>query len=306
MTRVAMQPALGRAKDAGPGYRPIREATFGQDVWRRFRRNRMAVAGLGIVAALCLLAVFAPIVAPYDPTRVNFSLQFNPPTLAHPFGADRIGRDILSRVIFGARISLLIGLVPSTIAMFIGSVLGVLAGFYGRWVETLIMRLADVVLAFPSIILAMVVTYILGPNLFTLFIALSVVNWAGAARVVRSQALSLKERDFVTAAQAIGVRDRRIMFRHIIPNCLAAILVLFTLAIPAAIMAEAGLSFLGVGAQPPTPSWGLMIQEGQENIFSAPWASIFPGLAILVVVLGFNFAGDGLRDAIDPYLKGKM
>ncbi len=168
------------------------------------------------------------------------------------------------------------------------------------------MRLGDIVMAFPSLILAMVVTYTLGASLFTLFIALSVVGWAGAARVVRSQTLSLKQRDFVTASRAVGVGQSGIMFRHIIPNCLAPILILLTLGIPGAIMAEAGLSFLGVGAQPPTPSWGLMVNEGQEYLFSAPWAPIFPGLAILVTVLAFNFVGDGLRDALDPFLKGRM
>ena len=168
------------------------------------------------------------------------------------------------------------------------------------------MRLGDIVMAFPSLILAMVVTYTLGASLFTLFIALAVVGWAGAARVVRSQTLSLKQRDFVLASRSVGVGQSGIMFRHIIPNCLAPILILLTLGIPAAIMAEAGLSFLGVGAQPPTPSWGLMVNEGQEYLFSAPWASIFPGLAILVTVLAFNFVGDGLRDALDPFLKGRM
>jgi ABC-type dipeptide/oligopeptide/nickel transport system permease subunit len=290
-----------------PTYRlPLRQATLGREVWRRFRRNRSALLGLGIVVALLLMAALAPVVAPYDPIHVELDLQFSPPTVQHPFGADLYGRDLLSRVIYGARISLLIGFIPSAIAMLIGTVLGVLAGFYGRWANIVIMRLGDVVLAFPSIILAMVVTYVLGATLFALFIALSVVNWAGAARVVRSQVLSLKQQDFVAAARAIGVGDGRIMFRHIIPNCLAPILVLLTLAIPSAIMAEAGLSFLGVGAQPPTPSWGLMVREAQQYVFSAPWASIIPGFAILLTVLGFNFVGDGLRDAIDPYLKGRM
>jgi ABC-type dipeptide/oligopeptide/nickel transport system permease subunit len=200
----------------------------------------------------------------------------------------------------------MIGLVPPLIAVTIGATLGVLSAYYGGWVDALIMRLADVVLAFPSLLLAMVVTYTLGASLYTLFIALSVVGWASAARVVRSQTLSLKERDFVVACRAVGVGDGRVMFRHIIPNCLAPILVLLTLDIPEAIMAEAGLSFLGVGAQPPTPSWGLMINEAQQYVFSAPWASILPGVAILFTVLGFNFVGDGLRDAMDPYLKGKM
>ncbi|MBI5305166.1 MAG: ABC transporter permease [Chloroflexi bacterium] len=284
----------------------VRQSTFAQDIWRRFRRNRLALAGLGIVVALCIFATFAQNVAPYDPIEVNLDIQFDPPSLQHLFGADLYGRDLFSRVIYGARISLLIGFIPSAISMMIGAALGVLAAFYGRWVDTLIMRLADVVLAFPSIILAMVVTYTLGASLFTLFIALSVVGWAGAARVVRAQALAIKETDFVTASKSVGASDRRIMFNHIIPNCIAPILVLFTLSIPEAIMAEAGLSFLGVGAQPPTPSWGLMVNEAQQYVFNAPWASILPGLAILVTTLGFNFVGDGLRDAIDPYLKSKM
>ncbi len=283
-----------------------RPSSFSRDVWERFRRNRLALAGAGIVVVLCIVALAAQVVAPYSPTEVNLDIQFNPPSMLHPFGTDLYGRDLLSRVIYGARISLLIGFIPSAISMIIGAALGVLAAFYGRWVDTLVMRLADVVLAFPSIILAMVVTYTLGASLFTLFIALSVVGWASAARVVRSQALAVKETDFILASKSIGASDRRIMFRHIIPNCIAPILVLFTLNIPEAIMAEAGLSFLGVGAQPPTPSWGLMVNEAQQYVFSAPWASILPGVAILLTTLGFNFVGDGLRDAIDPYLKSKM
>ena len=285
---------------------PVRQITFGQDVWRRFRRNRLAVFGAGLVGLLVVVALFAPLIAPYSPTLVQLNAQFEPPSAAHPFGTDFYGRDILSRVIYGARISLVIGLVPTLMAMLFGKAIGVLSGFQGGWVDTLLMRLGDVVMAFPSLILAMVVTYTLGASLFTLFIALSVVGWAGAARVVRSQTLSLKQRDFVTASRAVGVGRAGIMFRHILPNCLAPILILLTLGIPGAIMAEAGLSFLGVGAQPPTPSWGLMVNEGQEYLFSAPWASIFPGLAILVTVLAFNFVGDGLRDALDPFLKGRM
>ena len=284
----------------------VRQSTFAHDIWRRFRRNRLALAGLFIVIVLCIVAAFADYVAPYSPVEVNLDIQFDPPSLQHLFGTDLYGRDLLSRVIYGARISLLIGFIPSAISMLIGAVLGVLAAYYGRWVDTLIMRVADVVLSFPSIILAMVVTYTLGASLFTLFIALSVVGWAGAARVVRAQALAIKETDFVMASKSIGARNGRIMFNHIIPNCIAPILVLFTLNIPDAIMAEAGLSFLGVGAQPPTPSWGLMTNEAQQYVFNAPWASIMPGLAILFTTLGFNFVGDGLRDAIDPYLKSKI
>lgn len=285
---------------------PVRQITFGRDVWRRFRRNRLAVFGAFVVILLVAVSGLAAVVAPYSPTLVQLNQQFEPPSLPHPFGTDFYGRDILSRVIYGARISLMIGLVPTLMAMAFGTVVGVTGGFRGGWVDTLLMRLGDIVMAFPSLILAMVVTYTLGASLFTLFIALSVVGWAGAARVVRSQTLSLKQRDFVIASRAVGVGPAGIMFRHILPNCLAPILILLTLGIPGAIMAEAGLSFLGVGAQPPTPSWGLMVNEGQQYLFSAPWASIFPGLAILVTVLAFNFVGDGLRDALDPFLKGRM
>lgn len=284
----------------------IRQITFRQDVWRRFRRNRLALLGAGIVLALVLIAALARFFAPYSPTLVNLDAQLLPPSPQHLFGTDFFGRDILSRVIYGARISLVIGLVPTLMAMAFGAVVGVTGGFQGGWVDIVLMRLGDIVMAFPSLILAMVITYTLGASLFTLFIALSVVGWAGAARVVRSQTLSLKQREFITASRAVGVREAGIMFRHIIPNCLAPILILLTLGIPGAIMAEAGLSFLGVGAQPPTPSWGLMVNEGQTYLFSAPWASIFPGLAILVTVMAFNFVGDGLRDALDPFLRGRM
>lgn len=301
MSNLSPSPAAATILEA-----PVRQVTFGQDVWRRFRRNRLAVFGAGLICLLAVVAVLAPLIAPYSPTLVQLDAQFEPPSAAHPFGTDFYGRDILSRVLYGARISLVIGLVPTFMAMLFGTVIGVTGGFQGGWVDTVLMRLGDVVMAFPSLILAMVITYTLGASLFTLFIALSVVGWAGAARVVRSQTLSLKQRDFVTASRAVGVGRTGIMFRHILPNCLAPILILLTLGIPGAIMAEAGLSFLGVGAQPPTPSWGLMVNEGQEYLFSAPWASIFPGLAILVTVLAFNFVGDGLRDALDPFLKGRM
>lgn len=282
-----------------------RQLNFWFDVWRRFRQNRQAMLGMFMLAVLVFAAVFAGFVAPYDPVKINLKLQFDPPSPAHLFGTDFYGRDVLSRVIYGMRISLLIGLIPSFIAVAIGTVLGLLSGYHGRWTDTLIMRFADIILAFPSILLAMVVTYTLGASLYTLFIALSVVGWAEVARVVRSQTLSLKERDFVTASRSIGGSGQRIMFRHILPNTFAPVIVLLTLSIPGAILAEAGLSFLGVGAQPPTPSLGLMVSEGQQYLFKAPWASVMPGAAILFVVLAFNFAGDGLRDAMDPYLKGR-
>jgi ABC-type dipeptide/oligopeptide/nickel transport system permease subunit len=187
--------------------------------------------------------------------------------------------------------------------MVLGSVLGIISGYYGGKVDTAIMRVADMVMAFPSLLLAMAVMYTLGANLYNIFIALSIVGWAGTARVVRAQTLSIKEKEFVEAARAIGVKNWIIMIRHIFPNCVAPLLVLLTLGIPEAIMSEASLSFLGVGAQPPTPSWGLMISNGKEYLFSAPWVAITPGFAILIIVLAFNFLGDGLRDALDPFMK---
>lgn len=299
-TTAPRVPALGTG-----AFQSAPQFSFWIDAWRRFRRQRQAMVGIVMLAILVLAAVFAPYIAPYDPLKVNLKLQFDPPSLQHLFGTDFYGRDVLSRVIHGMRISLIIGFVPSMIAVAIGTVLGLLSGYHGRWTDALIMRLADIILAFPSILLAMVVTYTLGASLYTLFIALSVVGWAEVARVVRSQTLSLKERDFIAASRAIGGGGGRIMFRHILPNSFAPVIVLLTLSIPGAILAEAGLSFLGVGAQPPTPSLGLMVSEGQQYLFKAPWASIMPGFAILFAVLAFNFAGDGLRDAMDPYLKGR-
>ncbi|AYO29787.1 ABC transporter permease [Biomaibacter acetigenes] len=281
----------------------LQGTTFIREVWYRFRRNKMAMVGAITIILLIFVAVFAPWVAPYDPYKVDLKEQFIAPGAKYFLGTDMYGRDVLSRVIFGTRISLIIGLVPSIISMVLGSVLGIISGYYGGKVDTAIMRVADMVMAFPSLLLAMAVMYTLGANLYNIFIALSIVGWAGTARVVRAQTLSIKEKEFVEAARAIGVKNWIIMIRHIFPNCVAPLLVLLTLGIPEAIMSEASLSFLGVGAQPPTPSWGLMISNGKEYLFSAPWVAISPGFAILIIVLAFNFLGDGLRDALDPFMK---
>ncbi len=267
------------------------------------RQNKIAAFSALVILLILLAAIFAPLVAPYDHLEQSLADRLKDPSAAHWLGTDELGRDVLSRIIFGARISLTIGLVPTLISMAIGTVLGLCAGFYGGKTDFIIMRLADVMLAFPSLLLAMVVMYTMGGGLVNIFIALSLVNWAGTARIVRSQTLSLKEKEFVEAARSMGVGKWTIMFRHILPNCLPSLIVLFTLNIPAAILSEASLSFLGIGAQPPSPSWVLMAVRGKKYLFSEPWLSIAPSAAIMVVVLAFNFLGDGLRDILDPYLK---
>lgn len=267
------------------------------------RSNKLAAFSAVVILLFILLTVCANLVAPYDPSKIDLLLRLKGPSAAHWFGTDDCGRDILSRILYGGRISLQIGLIPTFISMVIGSVLGLVSGYFGKKTDFIIMRIADVVLAFPSLLLAMVIMYTLGASMLNLFIALSVISWAGTARVIRSQTLSIKETEFIEAARSMGVKRWVILFRHILPNCLPSLIVLFTLNIPASILTEASLSFLGVGAQPPDTSWGLMISQGQQYFFQSPWMIIAPGAAILVVVLAFNFLGDGLRDAIDPYSK---
>ncbi len=277
--------------------------TFWQELFKSLKKDKMALMGGVVIILFILMALFAPLIAPYDPYKVNLNLQFQNPSSTYWIGTDMYGRDVLSRIIYGSRISLLIAFVPTTISMFIGIILGIISGYYGGKTDFIIMTISDIVLSFPSLLLAMVVMYTLGASLLNIFIALSIVGWAGIGRVVRSQTLSLKNKEFVEAAKAVGVKDHIIMIRHILPNCIPQLIVLFTLNIPGSILSEASLSFLGVGAQPPASSWGLMVSNGKEYLFNAPWVTISPGIAILIVVLAFNFLGDGLRDALDPYLK---
>lgn len=273
-----------------------------RSILNMFRRNKAALLGLILILLIALLAIFAPLVARYDPDAIDLINMRKAPSGAHWFGTDDLGRDVFARVIYGSRTSLLIGLVPSMISLVLGTVLGLMAGYMGKWVDGLIMRLADVVLAFPSLLLAMVVMYTLGASLLNMFIALSIINWAGTARVVRAQTLSLKEKEFVEAARSMGVSRAMIVLRHILPNCLPNLIVLFTLDIPGAIMWESSMSFLGVG-DPNAASWGLMVSQGKQYAYMCPWLILAPGLAILITVMAFNFLGDGLRDAIDPYMK---
>jgi peptide/nickel transport system permease protein/oligopeptide transport system permease protein len=268
-----------------------------------FLTNRFAMAGAAVILLFVIIAVFAPLFSPYDPYALNFDNRLAPMSGEHLLGTDMFGRDVLSRIFYGARISLVIGLVPSAAALAIGTVLGLIAGYMGKAADFIIMRLADVVLSFPSLLLAMVIMYTLGASLLNLFIALSIIDWGVTARTVRAQTLSFREKEFVEAAQALGVKKRKIMFRHILPNCVPSLMVILTLDIPMAVLAEAGLSFLGVGAQPPQASWGLMVSENKSYLFSAPWVALAPGIAIVLLVLAFNFVGDGLRDALDPYMQ---
>ncbi|MBR2770342.1 MAG: ABC transporter permease, partial [Solobacterium sp.] len=243
---------------------------------------------------------FAPLLTPYSWEEMDLIHRLNPPSAAHLFGTDEAGRDIFTRMLYGSRVSLLVGILPSMVSLAIGSLLGVTAGYYGGWLDAVIMRLADIVLAFPSMLLAMVLMYMLGGGLFNVFLTLSLVNWASAARIIRAETLQLKEREFVESARAIGVRSPKIIFRHILPNCVPTIIVLFTLNIPDSILTESSLSFLGLGVQPPAASWGLMVNAGRQFFYTSPWLCLFPGIAVMIIVLAFHFLGDGLRDILDP------
>ena len=267
------------------------------------KKNKLAAFSLLVIVLICVVAAAAPLIAPYDPNAPAITNRFAAPSAEHWFGTDELGRDVFSRLLYGTRISIMIGLVPTLISMTIGTILGLAGGFYGGKIDFVIMRFADIVLAFPSLLLAMVVMYTLGASLINIFIALSIVQWAGTARVIRSQTLSLKEKEFVEAARSLGVRKWIIMLRHILPNCIPNLIVLFTMNIPSAILSESSLSFLGIGAQPPSTRWGLMVYRGKSYLFNYPWLALIPGLAILIFVLAFNFLGDGVRDTLDPYMK---
>jgi ABC-type dipeptide/oligopeptide/nickel transport system permease subunit len=267
--------------------------------WYRLARDRWALAGLAVVAALACAALLAPWLAPADPTHGALTQSLRPPSGAFLLGTDAQGRDVLSRVLFGARLSLAVGLISQSIACALGLVLGLLAGYYGRWVDAAVMRVADITLAFPSLLLLIAIAAAVKPSLPVIFAVIGVVGWAGMARLVRGQVLVVRALEYVQAARALGASDTRIVTRHLLPNVIAPVVVAATLGIGGAIMAEAALSFVGLGAQPPTPSWGAMVAEGRDLLRVAPWVSLYPGLAIGVVVLGVNLLGDGLRDALD-------
>ncbi len=291
---------LGTRKTSGAGGR---SASLWRDAWRRLVRNRSAVAGGAIVLALVVMAVAAPLVAPYDPIAPSLQDRLCAPSRAHWLGTDDLGRDILSRIIFGARISLQVGILAVALALVIGTSLGLVAGYWGGLADNLIMRVMDVMLAFPSVLLAIAIVAIMGPSLGNAMVAIGIVSIPVYARIVRSSTLQVKANEYVEAARALGAGDARIIARHVLPNCMAPLIVQATLGIATAILDAAGLSFLGLGAQPPTPEWGAMLSGGRAFLRTAPWVTAFPGLAIVLLVMGFNLFGDGLRDALDPRLK---
>ena len=270
------------------------------ETWKRLRRQRLALVGGGVLILLVFVALLAPLLAPQDPLAQDLYGRLQAPSLEHPFGTDDFGRDILSRIIYGARISLRIGLVAITAALAVGTVLGLLAGYWGGAIDTLIMRIMDLLLAFPSILLAIAVVAVTGPGIDNAIMAVSVVLIPQFARLVRSSVLSVREMAYVEAARALGAGQARILLISVLPNCMAPIIVQTTLSLGTAILDAAGLSFLGLGAQPPTPEWGAMLAGGRELLLKAPWVMTFPGLAIFAVVLALNLFGDGLRDALDP------
>lgn len=270
----------------------------------RLRRDPMFQLGLGLVALVVAAALLAPWLAPADPLVGDLQKAYLlPPGAGHLLGTDTQGRDVLSRVVWGARISLGVGLVAQSVATLLGVTLGLVAGYYGRWVDALVMRLADITLAFPTLLLLIAVAAAVRPSLPVVFVVIGVVGWAGMARLVRGQVLVLRHADYVSAARVLGAPDRRILFRHLLPNVRGPVIVAATLGIAGAMMAEAALSFVGLGAQPPTPSWGAMVADGRDLLRVAPWVSVAPGLAIGLAVMGFNLVGDVLRELYDPKLR---
>ncbi|HNR12846.1 MAG TPA: ABC transporter permease [Thermodesulfobacteriota bacterium] len=271
--------------------------------WRRFRRNKLALGGAGIILVLFIIAAFAPLLAPYDPDALDIKGLLAPPSAQHLMGTDDLGRDVLSRIIWGARVSLLVGFVAVGISVSVGIILGALAGYYGGSIDSMIMRFVDVMLCFPTFFLILAVIAFWEPSIWKIMLVIGLTSWMGVTRLIRAEFLTLKERDYVQAARAVGGKDLRIIFRHILPNSLAPVLVNATLGIAAAILVESSLSFLGIGIQPPEPSWGNMLTAGKDNIEIAWWLSFFPGFAIFITVMGYNMLGEGIRDSIDPRLR---
>jgi peptide/nickel transport system permease protein len=274
--------------------------SFAAQTFYYLLRNKLAVIGGILVLLVFVLSIFAPWIAPYSPSKIDIKNILIGPSLSHPFGTDDLGRDVLSRMLWGGRISLEVGFVAVGIATLIGIILGSIAGYYGGWTDSVIMRAVDIMLSIPTIFLVLAVIAILEPSIINIMIVIGLTSWMEPARLIRAEFISLKEREFVIASRAIGATDGRIIMKHVLPNGLSPILVSATMGVGGAVLIESGLSFLGLGVQPPTPSWGSLLSSGKDNIEIAWWLSAFPGLAILITVLGYNLLGEGIRDALDP------
>lgn len=261
-------------------------------------KNRLFCSGFIIVMIFIFAAVFAPAISPYSPSQINYGEAFLPPSLNHFFGTDELGRDIFSRMIYGARVSMFVGFISIAVSVSVGTIIGLFAGYYGRWADALLMRFTDIMLCFPTFFLILAVVAFLEPSLINVMFVIGVTGWMGVARLVRAEVLSLQSRDFIIAARLGGVSSTKILYKHIFPNIISVITVSATLGVAGAILTESALSFLGLGAQPPTPSWGNILTAGKDNILIAWWLSFFPGAAILITVLGFNLLGEGLRERL--------
>lgn len=295
----------GGAGSVAGGRRPEEVAAARASVYDRLRGDPLAVFGVVVVGVLATLAILAPLAAPYDPVAQGdlTTTAYLPPSGQHWLGTDQFGRDLLSRIIYGARISLSIGFLAVAIAVVLGSLLGAVAGYVGGWADSAIMRFTDMVMAFPRLVLLIMIIALFEPSLTLIILVLGLTQWPGTARLVRGEVLSLREQEYVEAARALGFGRARIILRHLLPNVMAPVIVAATLGIGNTIVLEAGLSFLGFGIQPPTPSWGTLVADGRQNLIGAWWVATFPGLAIVLTVLAFNLVGDGLRDALDPRMR---
>jgi len=270
------------------------------EIFRRIIRHNLALIGLVILIPMFICAIGAPIISPHDPVEPDMKNILSPPSIKHPFGTDTLGRDVFARVIFGSRISLLVGFVSIGIAVLIGIAIGAISGYYGGIIDEIFMRFVDLMMCFPTFFLILAVIALLEPSIWNIMIVIGLTNWMGIARLVRAEVLSIKNKEFVLAAKAQGFKEKRIIFRHVLPNALTPVYVVATLGIGGAILTESALSFLGIGVQPPTPSWGNILTQAKDNIEVAWWLSLYPGLAIFLTVMGYNLLGEGLRDIFDP------
>lgn len=281
----------------------IKHSYYSTIFWPRIRRNRLALFGGSVVLVLFLVSLLAPLISPYDPSAINAWKVLSPPSLQHWLGTDELGRDVFSRILYGSRVSLKVGFVAVGIAVLIGTVVGLVSGYYSGIVDATLMRFVDIMLCFPAFFLILAIITFLEPSIWYIMMVIGLTGWMGVARLVRAETLSIREMDYILAARCIGCSNTRIIFRHILPNAISPVLVSATLGIAGAILTESALSFLGIGVQPPTPSWGNILTSGKDYIEFAWWLSFFPGLAILITVLAYNLLGEGIRDALDPRVK---